>query len=408
MYLILHRRVWQARHTIPESLRPFFDGRPAFKKSTGETDKSRAEAVAAGYYAGWRTDLNRAKDALRANLSIEDFKQQRESALPMLADFVPISALSHMDAEQANRLKKTRRAIGGARLADHIDDWLAALVGNQPKTKHMKETDARAFAALFETAGDVTKADAQKWADGQIAAGVTVATVRRKLSNIRSLWHYLQSIDLIADEVTPLNGLRLPDVKATATKIRPFTAPELGALVANARAAGDHDLVDLIVIGAFTGARIEEIASLRAIHIDLPAADIILLGTKTENAPRRLPIHRDLKPTLARLVAGTGEPQDFLFKNLTANKFGDRSNAIGKRFGHLKTDHGFGRDKVFHSIRHAWRSQLHSAHVMPELADQMLGHETGRLGLDVYAPDPDRAVKAKAISKLKYPGLFGP
>ena len=41
----------------------------------------------------------------------------------------------------------------------------------------------------------------------------------------------------------------------------------------------------------------------------------------------------------------------YLFADLSENKFGDRSTAIGKRFGRLKTDAGFGREKVFHSIR---------------------------------------------------------
>ena len=40
-----------------------------------------------------------------------------------------------------------------------------------------------------------------------------------------------------------------------------------------------------------------------------------------------------------------------LFPELTLNKYGERSNAIGKRFGRLKTKLGYGEDYVFHSFR---------------------------------------------------------
>jgi len=47
-----------------------------------------------------------------------------------------------------------------------------------------------------------------------------------------------------------------------------------------------------------------------------------------------------------------GASQDgYLLSGLTFNKYGDRSNAIGKRFGRLKQSLGFSEKKVFHSIR---------------------------------------------------------
>ena len=40
-----------------------------------------------------------------------------------------------------------------------------------------------------------------------------------------------------------------------------------------------------------------------------------------------------------------------------------------------------------------------------ELISQLQGHATGSLTLDVYAQDPGREAKAKAIALLSYPGL---
>lgn len=89
-----------------------------------------------------------------------------------------------------------------------------------------------------------------------------------------------------------------------------------------------------------------------------------------------------------------------MFTDLTENKFGDRSNAIGKRFGRLNTDADFGRE-----IRKTFANQLWSAGVQAELISQLQGHSTGSLTLDVCAQDPARPAKAKAIGVLSFPGL---
>lgn len=104
-------------------------------------------------------------------------------------------------------------------------------------------------------------------------------------------------------------------------------------------------------------------------------------------------------------MACTTRTEGYLFTDLTENKFGDRSNAIGKRFGRLKTDADFGREKVFHSIRKTFANQLWSAGVEAELISQLQGHSTGGLTLDVCAQDPARPAKAKAIGVLSFPGL---
>lgn len=52
-------------------------------------------------------------------------------------------------------------------------------------------------------------------------------------------------------------------------------------------------------------------------------------------------------PSYASSAALTGLEDVYLLSGLTPNKYGDRSNAIGKRFGHLKKALGFGEKRVF-------------------------------------------------------------
>jgi hypothetical protein len=65
-----------------------------------------------------------------------------------------------------------------------------------------------------------------------------------------------------------------------------------------------------------------------------------------------IPIHNEIKQVIARLIdTATGQ---YLISGLSFNKYGDRSNAIGKRFGRLKTRLEYGPDYGFHSIRERW------------------------------------------------------
>ena len=117
-----------------------------------------------------------------------------------------------------------------------------------------------------------------------------------------------------------------------------------------------------------------------------------------------MPVHADLAPTLERLCSGSKD--EWLFA-LMEDSFGDRSNGVGKRFGRLKTDIGFGPDLTFHSLRKTWGTMLWSAGVQRELISQMIGHSTGHLTTDVYARDPDFETKKSAIALIKYPGYVG-
>jgi integrase len=70
---------------------------------------------------------------------------------------------------------------------------------------------------------------------------------------------------------------------------------------------------------------------------------------KTAAGIREVPIHPTIKALVACLKRGSKD--GYLLSGLTFNKYGDRSNAIGKRFGRLKTSLGFGKHRVFHSLR---------------------------------------------------------
>ena len=124
---------------------------------------------------------------------------------------------------------------------------------------------------------------------------------------------------------------------------------------------------------------------------------------KTAAGWRDVPIHPELAQTMARLIDGK-KPEDYVLANLTANKYGDRSNAVGKRFGRLKTGLGFGPEHVFHSIRKTVVTILENAGVGENIVADIVGHEKPRITYGLYSGGTSLAVKAEALAKLCFQG----
>jgi integrase len=76
---------------------------------------------------------------------------------------------------------------------------------------------------------------------------------------------------------------------------------------------------------------------------------------------------------------------DFVLASLTADKYGDRSPAIGKRFGRLKTALGFGPKHVFHSIRHTVATLLENAGVPEGVSADIIEHDKDTMTYGLYS-----------------------
>jgi integrase len=161
----------------------------------------------------------------------------------------------------------------------------------------------------------------------------------------------------------------------------------------------DWALGQLILIGAYTGARIEEICSLKKLIINLENKSIQITDAKTEAGLRDIPIHQMLLPVVNELMSNNDE---YLIANLTKSKFDDRSNAIGKRFGRLKAKLGYSKRHVFHSIRKTFTTQLENAGVNENITADIIGHEKPRMTYGLYSGGTNIEVKREAISKVSY------
>ena len=120
---------------------------------------------------------------------------------------------------------------------------------------------------------DITKSNVRKWCLQMEEDNKSIKTINSYLSACREFWNYLESQGEIAsDSNTPFNSKDvLPtrrskkELSRENTSWAVFNKDEVNILLNEAKK--DTMLYDLIKIGIYTGARIEEICSVKIADI---------------------------------------------------------------------------------------------------------------------------------------------
>jgi integrase len=217
----------------------------------------------------------------------------------------------------------------------------------------------------------------------------------------RAFWKFLIGKDKrLKDKANPFIDHQIPSMRNEQTKnpYVAFTKEEVESIYAKAITSGDEVLAHTIMIGAYTGCRIEEICQIHTSRITETSFTVIDAKTKAGN--RTLAIPTKLKPIFEKLSLQTID--GFLIKSSDNNKYGKRSDPISKRFGRLKKRMGFENDKVFHSIRKTAATILEREGVAPLTIMSILGHARGTVTFDVYAKGPTVEQMQKALDCIKF------
>ncbi|MEB0150328.1 tyrosine-type recombinase/integrase [Pseudomonas sp. CCC2.2] len=201
----------------------------------------------------------------------------------------------------------------------------------------------------------------------------------------------------------PFTGHELPKLRPdekAATKRKAYALDQLTGIYNAARANGQETLCDIIMLGYYTGARIEELAKLRSESIIMVEGVRLIDIDKAKSYAgiRQVPVHPLLSPVIDRLIESSTD--GYLLHSSGGNQYGTRSDNISKAFGRLKTSLGYGRQHVFHSIRGTTITQLLRSGVPGTTVANIVGHETGLVTFDVYDEGASPKQKLEAISKL--------
>lgn len=413
-YIQKRRRRWYAVLEIPAALRQKFGGKPRFVQSLQTESETVAERRAAMVVGAWKKEIAEARgqpdenDALywRALLKKEQDPKRRARILEMIheaAELVGMETIEEigMDPTSSPEARKFyAEAVGWTTpTREHVDEWLESQKRLSDRTRVIYKNDVLRFAAEFENLVDVTRPGVRRWVDRLMREDdLSVRSVRRILAPVRSYWKYLARAGAVPEDHDPFAKLDLGRDETDGGWV-PLTPEDVVVLMQGARKIGDEELADVIDVARWTGARIEEICSLKVTN--LKGDWFAIEDAKTQAGVREVPVHPKLAPTLKRLTGKRAEGP--LFHHLKVDKFGQRSRALGMRFSKLKTALGFGERQVFHSIRKTVATQLENAHVPEGVAADILGHEKPTMTYGVYSGGASMKTKRDAILKLKYP-----
>ena len=389
-YLQKRRRQWYAILEIPKILRQQL-GRPRFVQSLETESLSVAEKKVLPVIVGWRRQIDLARGAdigtddelLATVMRVRQDTQRakvdgRELAELQMAqeEVAMMEALGpNNDYSGSDKLFNAVSIAHGKThlLREHVEEFLASR-DVAPKTTDMQRRDLGLFADKFQYAHDATRLKVIDWVNVTLGAeqNLSLGTRSRMISAARVYWDYLEKNKGLTLP-SPLHKVLPPKPKKKTKAMieaqrKAFRVSDYHKLLAS---CADDTLKDLITLAAYTGCRIEELCILKLENVSDDKIEIV--DAKSEAGWRTIPIHQHIAQTVSRLVPTSTD--GYLLSGLTFNKYGNRSNAIGKSFGRLKKQVGYGESYVFHSFRKGFATQLENANIPVNVSARLMGHE---------------------------------
>jgi integrase len=279
-------------------------------------------------------------------------------------------------------------ALSKITVGEWLSDWLAVQVQLKPTTMVRYEVAVRCqILPRFERVplSRITHSEVSSWVQSLIDEGLAPATVRyahRVLSlGLAAAVRDGRLVRNVAD------GVPLPRVVAPPKRF--LTHDQVQALAEACPPYGT-----LIRVLAYTGLRWGEVVALTAGRVDLMRRRIevveaiteihgrVIIGSTKNHQRRSVPIPRFLADELARHIAGK-VPNDFLF---TAPEGGVlRNTNFRPRFFDPAAEKAGLPGLTPHELRHTAASLAIAAGANVKAVQQMLGHASAAMTLDIYA-----------------------
>lgn len=357
-------------------------------RSTKQEDRKKAAKIAEEWEAA-------ARKARRGELT-------QAASVKILRDMMEVTTGDELRApsiaDALNGYLASRSALGRASsTATRYKPIIAGFL------KSLGEIRSKASVA------SLTAAEVEKWRDAEVAAGKAPKTVRVGLGVISAAMNAAKRRGEIL--ASPVEAVEF--VAGRGDEREPFTGGEIAALL---KEAGESDWRTAILLGAWTGLRLADVARLTWGQVDLDQGALSVTPDKTEQ-PIVIALAAEIQVHLGSLKRGVGKApvMPSLAGRATgsngdlgglSNEFGrlmKRAKVVGK-LGQKKT--GKGRrvsSKSFHSLRHTFVSRCVAGGASDSVTKTMTGHSTDsafrryvHLGLDA---------QRDALSKL--PKLAG-
>lgn len=358
-----------------------------YVRTTGTGNKREAEKRLAEFTADFRSrDEKRIMESLAARV------RGIESDIERMADeraAIPIQA-----AWTAYTRLQSRPDTGPRTMAMYEAQWWRLvnwLKANHPEVKTIQQ---------------VTRPVAEAFAE-HIAQNFSAGTFNKYLVLLRCVWNAMS--DTARLKANPWATIRRK--RQTPHTRRALSAAELKDVLA----AATGEMRVLFAVGAYTGLRLGDCATLRWESVDMATRTLTVTPRKTARRGLALPVTIPLHPTLHAVLDET--PQRERRGEImpeTASLYLRDTAALAQRTRHVfemcgiatQTRTGNGRAKVdvgFHSLRHTFVSMSANAGAPLAVVQRLVGHSSPSMTMHYYHGTTDAA--RAAVNAL--PDLLG-
>lgn len=296
------------------------------------------------------------------------------------------------------------------------------LYSEEKEKDNNKETikdKKRTYQSLIDLFGDLeinlfSKQELVSWKSTQLKQDIKATTINSKIGELNGLFEYaLNNGFYTVSDKNPCEGLKIgkaSKLKATYESYEPFSNDELKSIFNHQtyfKRLSKPDQYFIPLIALFTGARREELASLKSNNIKKidEVWSIEIEEGKNENARRIVPIHNRLIELGLLDYAKSIQDKSFsyLFPYLVDGANG-RGKNVGRQFStYIRDDLKITNDrKVFHSFRHTVITRLHTINSNKAHVIQLVGHEDDSVHFGTYTHDVGLKALQDTINRLEY------
>lgn len=289
--------------------------------------------------------------------------------------------------------------------------------GLKPRPVDQAVSSIRQFdAACGKPIQRIAGADVQRWIESLInpdgESGLSAKTVNRKLAEIRNYWQWMQDHEIVALEHNPFANRRARDPahrrKGKEDKRQRFRPGGCRVALDVCRAAwrrpaGSGDRNRSLQCRADRGRRpvTDDLHSRRS-----GDQDSLYEDGRQDGRWRSLHPGASENGRLIDQLIRDADADGYLIHSTAKNKYGERSQPIGKRFGRLKSELGFDARYVFHSLRKTVAHLLETAECPPGVAKDIIGHAKTDMTFGIYSGETRMDQRARWLNKaIRYPAI---
>ncbi|MFU0967687.1 tyrosine-type recombinase/integrase [Kluyvera ascorbata] len=399
--------VYYIRIAIPEWLRSAFGGKKTLVRSLNTSDlrvaRRKRDVIADEYHRVREIAEPPKPDSLQDTISYLQSVAKYAKASP-----VPKSTQTKEESQEsptAHRANKPENKLAPScpSLVKMLDVYLLQnaeilRLGTLSKTKKAVELFLDYLKRSDIRLNDINRTTVTGWLDAMNG----VKAVQTQANYLSALACILDLASARYHDAPPIqnNPFRLHKLHTakSRTSYEAFTDVEITKLISAFNELGEDELRDVTAIAAYSGMRINEIASLKSENIREVEGVLCFEVTegKTRNAARLVPLHSAIKTMVLERCQKPHNGFLFYRASVTKREDGKRSSWHVNRFGRLKRDIlPDSENKVFHSYRHAVISKLNAAGVPESRVSLLAGHSSGSTeSFTTYSKSvPERIVK---------------